>query len=105
MSPGCFGKLLLLLRVRLERDERKGYRSSGGVVEPAVRLGLTLRILAGATYLDMMLTFRVAKSTVFETFWDTVQAIDDLSRFLRSRSETPTSFEGYLLTSPTQEAP
>jgi hypothetical protein len=76
MSPDCFGKLLLVLRVRLERDERQGCRSSGGIFEPAVRLGLTLRILAGASYLDMMLTFRVAKSTVFELFWDTVQAID-----------------------------
>jgi hypothetical protein len=75
MSPDCFGKLLLLLRVRLERDERQGYRTSGGVVEPAVRLGLTLRILAGASYLDMMHKFRVAKSTVFDIFWDTVQAI------------------------------
>jgi DDE superfamily endonuclease len=77
MSPDCFGKLLSVLRVRLERDEMQGYRSSGGVVEPAVRLGMTLRILAGASYLDMMLTFRVAKSTVFAIFWDTFQAIDD----------------------------
>jgi hypothetical protein len=84
MSPDCFRTLLLLLRVRLERDERQGYRSSGGVVEPAVRIGLTLRILAGASYLDMMLTFRVAKSTVFNIFWDTVQAIDECIMYLAS---------------------
>jgi hypothetical protein len=77
MSPDCFGKLLLFLRVLLERDERQGYRSSGGIVEPAVRLVLTLRILAGASYLDTMLTFRVAKLTVFDIFWDTVQEIDE----------------------------
>jgi hypothetical protein len=65
MSPDCFGKLLVVLRGRLERDEKQGCRRSGGVVEPAVRLGLALRILAGAFFLDMMLTFRIAKSAVF----------------------------------------
>jgi DDE superfamily endonuclease len=77
MSPDCFGKILSILVRRLERDEVQGLRSSGGVVEPAVRLGVTLRILAGASYLDIMLTFRIAKSTVFDVFWDTVQAIKD----------------------------
>jgi hypothetical protein len=38
---------------------------------------LTLRILADAFYLDMMLTFRVAKSTVFKIVWGTFQEIDD----------------------------
>jgi hypothetical protein len=77
MSPDCFGKLRFVLRVCLERDERQGYRSSGGLVEQAVRLGFIVCILEDASYLDMMLKLRVAKSTVLEMFWDTVQAFDD----------------------------
>jgi hypothetical protein len=45
-------------------------------VEPALRLGLTLRILAGASYLDMVMLFRVARSTAFEIFHGTVDAIN-----------------------------
>jgi hypothetical protein len=76
MSPESFGQLLLLLMPRLRRDEAQGFRSSGWVVEPAVRLGVTLRVLEGASYIDIMLTFRIAKPTVFDVFWSTVQVIN-----------------------------
>jgi hypothetical protein len=66
---------ILLLMPRLRRDEAQGFRSSGGVVEPAVRLGETLRVIADASYIDIMLTFRIAKPTVFDVFWSTVQVI------------------------------
>jgi hypothetical protein len=42
---------------------------------------LTLRVLGGPSYLDMMLLFRVSKSIVFEIVWDTVQTIDDYISF------------------------
>jgi DDE superfamily endonuclease len=68
---------ILLLMPRLRRDEAQGFRSSGGVVEPAVRLGETLRVIADASYIDIMLTFRIAKPTVFDVFWSTVQVINE----------------------------
>ncbi len=50
-------------------------RSSGGPVTPDVRLGVTLRLLAGGSYLDQMLTFRLGASTVFAVFKETLEAI------------------------------
>jgi hypothetical protein len=75
--PNRSGQLLLLLMRRLRRDEAQGFRSSGGVLEPAVRLGVTLRVLAGASYIDIMPTFRIAKQTVFDLFWSIVQVINE----------------------------
>jgi DDE superfamily endonuclease len=57
-------------------------RSSGGRVEPAVRLALTIRMLAGAFYLDMMLVFRITSTTVYDAFHSTVASI-------RKRIEMP----------------
>jgi hypothetical protein len=50
-------------------------RSSGGRVEPVVILALTIRMLAGASYLDMMLVSRIASSTVYDVFHSTVASI------------------------------
>jgi hypothetical protein len=50
-------------------------RSSGGRVEPAVRLALTIRMLVGASLLDMTLVFRIASSTVYGVFHSTVASI------------------------------
>jgi hypothetical protein len=71
----AFYALLQQLQPLLYRNALQPARSSGGVVEPAVRLGLTLYILAGASYLDMVIVFRVARSTAFEIFHITVDAI------------------------------
>ncbi len=49
--------------------------SSGGAIVPHVRLTITLRILAGTSVSDVMMLFRVAKSTVYEIFYDTIFAI------------------------------
>jgi hypothetical protein len=48
LSHDCFGNLLSIIVHPLKSDEVHGMRSSSGVVEPAVRLGLALRILSGA---------------------------------------------------------
>jgi hypothetical protein len=59
----------------LTRDEMMAARSSAGRVEPAINLALTIRILSGASYLDMMMLFQIAKSTVYETFHSTIASI------------------------------
>ncbi len=61
LSRSSFYKLLDLLGPLLERDEERAMRSSGGPVTPGVRLGVTLRLLAGGSYLDQMLTFRLGR--------------------------------------------
>jgi hypothetical protein len=67
--------LLCTLKSDLTRDMHMASRSTGGRVEPDVRLALTLRILSGASYLDMVMLFRVASSTVYHVFHSTVKSI------------------------------
>jgi hypothetical protein len=75
MTNTTFSALLALLEGDLTRDMRMAARSSGGRVEPAVRLALTVGMLSGASYLDMLMLFRVASSTVHELFHSTVSSI------------------------------
>ena len=44
-------------------------------VPPAVRLGITLRILEGASYLVLVLAYQVAKITLHEVFHSTCEAL------------------------------
>jgi DDE superfamily endonuclease len=75
MSQSTFTALLRILQRDLTRDMRMALRSSGGRVEPAVRLAFTIRMLAGASYLDMMLVLRIASPTVYDVFHSTVASI------------------------------
>jgi DDE superfamily endonuclease len=75
MSGSTFLALLCVVERDLTRDMRMALRSSGGRVQPAVRLALTIRMLAGASYLDMMLIFRIASSTVYDVFHSTVASV------------------------------
>ncbi len=75
LSRSSFNELLLLLKPFLTRDEKQAACSSGGAIEPAVRLAVTLRLLAGGSYLDQMICFRLAKPTVYTVFHDTLRAI------------------------------
>ena len=60
MSEAYFKLLLNMLRPGLERD------NNCGRIEPAVRLGITIRFLAGASYLDVFHNFHCAKSTMYK---------------------------------------
>jgi hypothetical protein len=66
MSLATYANLVSLVQLDLTRDTRMASRSSGGSVEPKFRLGLTIRMLPGASYLDMMMLFRVASSTIID---------------------------------------
>ena len=74
-SRSGFRKLLDLISSDLTRSEAMGRRSSGGIVDPDVRLAIPLRILAGASYLDCSLAFSVEDSTVVKIFHETLQAL------------------------------
>lgn len=80
MQPKSFQKLLKKLRPLLDRNVEMGRRWKRVTIPPDVRLGITLRLLSGASYLDVMLTYRLAQSTVYVVFHDTCDAIMDTLR-------------------------
>lgn len=63
-----------LLGSRLRRDTRGGNTSSG-VVSPCALLGLTFRMLAKGSYLDMKLIFGVHRFGAYFVFRDAVHGI------------------------------
>jgi Villin headpiece domain len=75
MPREAFQELLTILKPSLERDARRAKNGSGGLVQPDIRLAILLRILAGASYIDLQLVFRIARSTVFAMFNSTLCAI------------------------------
>jgi hypothetical protein len=75
MPRNVFYKLLSLLKPRLMRNANMGRRSSGGIIEPAVRLAMFLRILSGASYLDLEIAFRVGRSTIYSVFLSTLNVV------------------------------
>ena len=60
--------LLGLIRGRLETNEEMAILSSGQPISAECRLAMALRILAGASYVDVMLAFGVGRCTVFYIF-------------------------------------
>lgn len=77
MSRSSFYKLLALLQPLLEKDNEMGMRSGRRTVPADTRLGITLRLLTGAKYIDTMYTYRLESSTVYSIFHDTLHAIQN----------------------------
>jgi hypothetical protein len=78
MSKESFLELLDLAREGLERDEIQGLRGSyGGVVSPELRLSMTLRWLAGGSYVDIAIIHGVAISTFYKVVNTTVKYLDN----------------------------
>jgi hypothetical protein len=75
MSQEAFANLLSVLKHDLTRDAHMASRPSGGRVEPAVRLALTIRMSSGPSYLDMIMLFRVALSSIYDVFHMTIASI------------------------------
>ena len=67
-----------------EKDEKKAISSSGSVIKNKVKLAITLRWLAGASYLDLSFGFAVSRSTIFNNdrgiLWPTIRAINEAVR-------------------------
>jgi hypothetical protein len=82
MSRASFEKLLELIEPFMpESDEEMAHRSSGSVVSNRTKLHITLRWLAGGSYLDLIMLWGVAKGTFFDTgergvVWPVIEAID-----------------------------
>lgn len=76
MNRRSFVKLLSNLRTDLSKDEDMASNSSGGAVSPEVRLAITLRLLSGASHQDLIVLFRLGKSTIYDVFRCTVAVIN-----------------------------
>lgn len=69
-----FFYVLLKISGDLQKNEKQALNSSGSSITPELKLMITLRILAGASYLDMI-HYRVHVDSVASIVWETVQAI------------------------------
>ncbi len=78
MSRDAFQKLLERVAPYLTPNGSMALRSSAGAIEPDVRLAITLRMLAGGAYLDLMLVWEISSSMVFEVFMQTIRAIKEV---------------------------
>ena len=75
MTRCSFYVLLETLRDDLKRREART------TIKPAARLGITLRLLAGGSYLDEMRHYGIGRTTVYEIFKDTRRSILRKLRF------------------------
>jgi len=76
-----------LIRESVNRSDEMAKRSGSGVVTAEVALEVTARMMAGSPYLDSVLIFGMARSTVYEVFHRTLDALSNLL----SLSGIPTS--------------
>ena len=53
-----------------------GYFFKGDSIDPVIQLAITLRILAGGSYLDIAFGYNVGNSTVYPNFWKVMEAIN-----------------------------
>ena len=79
LDKETFLALLEILKPLLQYTEKgtaMGELSSGSVVDPVIMLAVTLRLLAGGSYLDIAFGYHVGESSVYAIFHKTCQAID-----------------------------
>ena len=53
-----------------------GMRTQSGVIRVHIRVAVALRMLAGASYLDIALLFGISVPTVFTILWEVIDAIN-----------------------------
>lgn len=66
-----YGKVSYLLMKNTEMGERSGRLT----ITPRTRLAITLRMLAGASYGDIMLSFHIGRSSTYQVFHETRKAL------------------------------
>ncbi len=76
-EPQNFRALIQFVRRKMPQGDEMGLRSSAIVIEVEVRVAVLLRIMAGSTYVDMMIIFGPARSTVYKMFSETTEIIID----------------------------
>lgn len=74
MSLDSFNKLLSHIRADLEVNERMAFLRGGAII-PEVCLFVTLRFLAGGSYLDIYDLMGISPASFYRVLWNTVRAI------------------------------
>lgn len=75
MERATFDKMLSLLLTGVESDGARALRSFSGRVDPDARLALSLRLLAGKSYLEFMMLFGISRSTIHTVLHATSDSI------------------------------
>lgn len=79
MSKSSFMELLSLVRADLEKNEEQGSRSTdAGAISPELRLSITLRWLAGASYQDIAIIHGVHNGSVYAVVNACILSLDAL---------------------------
>jgi hypothetical protein len=69
------------LREEYQAQTKDANEYTGGIIPGEIKVAMTIRILAGASYLDMILQYYVSPSSVFQVFHDVIQWIDEAFQF------------------------
>ena len=81
MDVTSFDELVELLDPVLRKNEKYSVISSGSVISTATRLAVTLRWLAGGSYIDLCFAWGISKTSFYShrgVLWPTIAALDDL---------------------------
>lgn len=68
LSRRSFSRLVDKLKPALKVDESMACRSSGSAISAEVCVAVMLRVMAGASYLDLIMMFGVSRSMIYECF-------------------------------------
>ena len=67
---------MAILRPDLRKNEEMAYRSSGGPVTSEIKVAIALRWLAGGSYLDLRMLFKVQTSTIYAVVHEVLVSIN-----------------------------
>ena len=81
MYRSDFYELLEWIRPNITKDVEMGKRGSNETVLPDSRLAISLRMLAGERYGDLMILYCIEQCTVYNVFHDTVHALNKVLKF------------------------
>jgi hypothetical protein len=77
MDRTNFESLLRTLEGGLQCDHEMARRSSGAEISPSTRLGIALRMLAGASYIDVFFAFKVSPAAAYANTHRVVRRINE----------------------------
>eukprot|EP00961_Rhodomonas_salina_P096408 1296618-Rhodomonas_salina.1 len=75
MKHGTMQLLFSKIADKLYRNPVQAVRSSGAPIYPALRLAMTVRYLAGGSYLDLTVLYGVSVPGFFQSLWMVCEAL------------------------------
>ena len=88
-NPECYFKLM---EDQVDENSEKVKRINNHFLSGEIKVALTIRLLSGASYLDLLLSYNVAVSTIYDSFGEVLHWINETFNFpLRQWIETHNS--------------